>query len=102
MRAELTQRQDEMYQFLLNQREQCGVCPTREEIRQHFGFRSQNSVQEHLRLLEQKGFIKRSPRKARSIQLTAPGQGRDLHDLSSCLHHAAVESGVNVPFSMLA
>ena len=81
MRAGLTQRQDEIYQFLLDQREQCGVCPTQEEIRQHFGFRSQNSVQEHLRLLEQKRFIKRSPRKARSIQLTAPGEGTDLHDL---------------------
>ena len=81
MRAGLTQRQDEIYQFLLDQREQCGVCPTQEEIRQHFGFRSQNSVQEHLRLLDQKGFIKRNPRKARSIQLTAPGEGTDLHDL---------------------
>jgi repressor LexA len=80
MRAGLTQRQEEIYQFLLDQRERCGVCPTQNEIRQHFGFRSPNSVQEHLRLLEQKGFIKRSPRKARSIQLTALGQGTDLHD----------------------
>ena len=30
MRAGLTQRQDEVYQFLLDQREQCGVCPTQE------------------------------------------------------------------------
>lgn len=81
MRAGLTQRQDEVYQFLLDQREQSGFCPTQEEIRQHFGFRSQNSVQEHLRLLEQKGFIKRSRRKARSIQLTAPGERTDLHDV---------------------
>jgi repressor LexA len=81
MRAGLTQRQDEVYQFLLDQREQCGVCPTQEEIRQHFGFHSQNSVQEHLRLLEQKGFINRSRRKARSIQLTAPGERTDLHDV---------------------
>jgi repressor LexA len=79
MRAALTERQDEIYQFLLDQREQPGICPTQEEIRQHFGFRSQNSVQEHLRLLEQKGFIRRSPHKARSIQLTGPGQSPDFH-----------------------
>ncbi len=79
MRAGLTQRQDEVYQFLLDEQERCGICPTQEEIRQHFGFHSQNSVQEHLRLLEQKGFIKRNPRKARSIQLT--GEGTDLHDI---------------------
>ena len=81
MRAGLTQRQDQIYQFLLDQRELCGICPTIEEIRQHFGFRSQNSVQEHLRLLEQKGFIKRNPHKARSIQLTAPGQETNQQDL---------------------
>ena len=81
MRSGLTQRQDEIYQFLLDQRDECGVCPTQEEIRQHFGFSSQNSVQEHLRLLEQKGFIKRNPRKARSIQLTAPGERHDVNDL---------------------
>jgi repressor LexA len=81
MHTVLTRRQDEIYQYLFDQREQCGVCPTQEEIRQHFGFRSQNSVQEHLRLLEQKGFIKRIPHKARSIQLTGPGVGMGLHDL---------------------
>ena len=80
MHTLLTRRQAEIYQYLLDQREQCGVCPTQEEIRQHFGFRSQNSVQEHLRLLEQKGFIKRNPRKARSIQLTGPGEGMGLHE----------------------
>jgi repressor LexA len=81
MRSGLTKRQDEIYQFLRDQRDQCGVCPSQEEIRQHFGFRSQNTVQEHLRLLEQKDFIKRIPRKARSIQLTAPGERTDAHDL---------------------
>jgi repressor LexA len=81
MRSGLTQRQNEIYQFLLDQRDHLGVCPTQEEIRQHFGFGSQNSVQEHLRLLEQKGFIKRNPRKARSIQLTAPGEQDEVNDL---------------------
>ena len=80
MRSGLTQRQEEIYQFLLDQRA-LGVCPTQEEIRQHFGFASQNSVQEHLRLLEQKGVIKRPRHKARSMQLTAPDEGSDLHDL---------------------
>src|ERR1700733_4333438 len=81
MRAELTQRQDGIYQFLLDQRDQYGACPTQEEIRQHFGFKSQNSVCEHLRLLEKKGFIKRNPGKARSIQLTGPGERTNSHDL---------------------
>jgi len=80
MRPDLTQRQDEIYQFLLDQRDKCGPCPTQEEIRQHFGFASLNSVQQHLLLLEQKGFIKRIPGKARSIQLTGPGERTSTHD----------------------
>lgn len=80
MRPGLTKRQDEIYRFLLRQREHCGVCATQEEIRQHFGFSSLNSVQEHLRLLEQKGYIKRRPRKARSIQLTGPAEEMKLVD----------------------
>jgi repressor LexA len=80
MRCGLTQRQDEIYNFLLDQQENCGICPTLEEIRRHFGFGSPNSVQEHLRLLERKGFIKRNRRKARSIQLTGPGERTNIHD----------------------
>jgi len=80
MRSGLTERQDKIYQFLLDERDRCGVCPTQEEIRRHFSFKSQNSVQEHLRLLDQKGFIKRNPRKARSIQLTGPGERTNPED----------------------
>jgi repressor LexA len=75
MRPGLTKRQDEIYQYLLDQRECYGLCPTQEEIRQHFGFRSQNAVLEHLKSLEQKGYIKRDPRKARSIHLMVPDEG---------------------------
>jgi repressor LexA len=71
MLAGLTDRQNEIYQFLLNEREKRGICPTQEEICKHFGFKSLNSAQQHLRLLEKKGFIKLNPGKARSIQLIA-------------------------------
>lgn len=81
MHSGLTKRQDEIYQFLLDQREQGRLCPTQEQIRQHFGFRSPNSVQEHLTVLERKGFIKRDPHKARSIQIIAPGLSTDMYDL---------------------
>ncbi len=77
----LTQQQDKVYQFLLDQREKGRLPPTQEEIRRHFGFRSPNSVQEYLTLLEQKGFIKRDPHKARSIQLIGPGSAVELYDL---------------------
>lgn len=69
MRPGLTKRQNEILDFLIDQRDSLGTCPTHEEIRQHFGFKSQNAVLEHLRLMEKKGAIKRNSRKARSIQI---------------------------------
>lgn len=82
MPAGLTQRQKDIFGFLVRHLDQRGVCPTHEEIRQHFGFQSLNSAQEHLRLIEKKGFIKRSPGKARSIQITDPRRADAVRDLT--------------------
>ena len=48
--------------------------PTLKEIAAEFGFRSFNSVTEHLRLLRQKGAIAREPGKARSLRIITPLQ----------------------------
>lgn len=44
--------------------------PTHREIAARFGFASPNSVRSHLRLMEKKGMVARSPGKARSLKLT--------------------------------
>jgi repressor LexA len=56
----LTRRQREVYEFIRAYVARVGVAPSYEEIRRHFGFRSLNSVQKHLKRLAEKGVI-RSP-----------------------------------------
>lgn len=69
MTNRLTQRQSQIYSFLQEHQRREGVIPTLQEICKHFRFKSINAAREHLRLIEQKGLIHRSPGRPRSIKL---------------------------------
>src|SRR3984957_6258004 len=64
--AELTTRQQEVLDFIRQQQLQTGFPPSSREIQTHFGFQSQTAAMNHLRALERKGVINRTPGKARS------------------------------------
>jgi len=64
--AELTVRQQEVLEFIRQQQRKTGFSPSSREIQAHFGFQSQTAAMNHLRALEKKGVIKRTPGKARS------------------------------------
>jgi repressor LexA len=64
--AELTARQQEVLDFIRRQQQQTGFPPSSREIQAHFGFQSQTAAMNHLRALERKGAINRTPGKARS------------------------------------
>lgn len=69
----LTQRQQQILDFIREQMETQGSAPTRDEIRVAFGFRSPHAVECHLRALATKGAIERISGSARGIRL--PGSG---------------------------
>jgi repressor LexA len=64
--AELTSRQQEVLDFIRRQLQQTGFPPSSREIQAYFGFQSQTAAMNHLRALERKGVINRTPGKARS------------------------------------
>jgi len=70
----LTEKQQAVYRYLQQYIEARGFAPSYDEIRQHFGFQSFQSVQKHLRQLEDKGYI-RTGRKnqKRAIRLIEHG-----------------------------
>jgi repressor LexA len=65
----LTQRQREILDFITDYLQRHDYSPSFEEIAGHFGFASMNGVFKHLKVLEEKGFIRRLSNRARSIQL---------------------------------
>ena len=69
-RIPLTQKQNELIQFLRRKIQQDGFPPTMHEICAEFGFKSTNGVSQMLQALEKKGYIKRREKGAsRGIQL---------------------------------
>jgi len=70
MAKDLTQRQREILDFIIDCVRERGMPPTIAEIGEEFGIASTNGVNDHLVALEKKGFIERSS-KARGILITA-------------------------------
>jgi repressor LexA len=66
----LTQRQQEIYDFLKDKILNRGYGPTVREIGTEFGIHSPNGVMCHLKALERKGLISREPHMSRAIQLS--------------------------------
>ena len=67
--SQLTQRQQEIYDFIRQKIESRGYGPTVREIGLGFGIKSPNGVMCHLKALEKKGLILREEHAARAIQL---------------------------------
>jgi repressor LexA len=71
--AGLTERQRAIYEFIKGRIIARGIAPSYEEIRVAFRFASYNSVQKHLKRLEEKGVL-RSPwnNRKRALELVEP------------------------------
>jgi repressor LexA len=67
---QLTQRQRDVFDFIHEKITKRGYGPTVREIGENFDISSPNGVMCHLKALEKKGLIIRSPNKSRAIELT--------------------------------
>jgi len=65
----LTQRQQEIWQFLVEYVEQHGYPPTVREIGEAVGLASPSTVHAHLANLERAGLLRRDPTKPRALEL---------------------------------
>ncbi|MHB9025868.1 MAG: transcriptional repressor LexA [Armatimonadota bacterium] len=67
---QLTKRQQEVLSGIRAILQESGYPPTVRELGERLGLRSSCTVQRHLEALERKGFIRRNPTKARTIEIT--------------------------------
>ena len=65
----LTKRQAQTLDFIRHSIEERGYPPTLREIGEHMGIRSTNGVNDHLRALERKGYLRREDMKSRALRL---------------------------------
>jgi repressor LexA len=71
-RDALTDRQREILDFITRSIAKRGYPPTLREIGSHFGIRSTNGVNDHLRALEKKGYLQREDLKSRALRPIVP------------------------------
>ncbi|MDD5757424.1 MAG: transcriptional repressor LexA, partial [bacterium] len=76
----LTEKQKGIFDFIKESQLQNGVPPTLREIMKEFRFKSIGTVQDYLRILEDKGYIrKRGKFKARFLEITGLTQASLLN-----------------------
>src|SRR3712207_5966069 len=78
----LTKRQREILDYLQLFIQQYGYAPSLEEIGRRFGLSSLATVHKHLTNLEEKGVIKRSWNRSRSVELVSSRLGARAVELS--------------------
>src|SRR5215211_3679515 len=64
----LTERQREILDYITSSISDRGYPPTLREIGEHFGIRSTNGVNDHLKALEKKGHLRREDLKSRAMR----------------------------------
>lgn len=77
MATYLTARQKEILDFIQSFRRDEGVAPTHREICERFGFSSYGTAYKHLKLLSEKGFLKRDRHQRRGMELLAGEEGHE-------------------------
>jgi repressor LexA len=90
----LTERQKEILEFVHEYRGQHGIAPTHREICDRFGYSSYGTVYKHLRLLQEKGFLKRDWNQKRGIELLrAIPSGGDFELAAELPYYGRIAAG---------
>src|SRR5207302_5277683 len=74
MNEPLTERQEKILSFIKRSILEQGYPPTIREIGEHFGIRSTNGVNDHLKALERKGYLMRGELKSRALSVIDGGR----------------------------
>lgn len=79
---QLTEEQQRVFDFITAWTEENGMPPTVREIADELGYRSPNNASQHLRLIEGKGYIRRTPGRSRGIEILVETQKKETTDNS--------------------
>lgn len=77
----LTERQKEILDFVRSYQRERGIAPTHREVCDRFGFSSYGTAYKHLKLLADKGFLKRERHQRRGLEVLAPEGEERRRDL---------------------
>ena len=79
----LTPKQHELLCFIHNSLEESGVSPSFEEMKDALGLKSKSGVHRLISALEERGFLRRLPNRARALEVTKLPEGGNLKPAAS-------------------
>lgn len=79
----LTPKQHELLCFIHNSLEESGVSPSFEEMKDALGLKSKSGVHRLISALEERGFLRRLPNRARALEVTKLPEGGNLKPASA-------------------
>ena len=68
----LTKKQSELLRFIHERLQEAGVPPSFDEMKEALDLRSKSGIHRLIMALEERGFIRRLPNRARAIALDTP------------------------------
>jgi repressor LexA len=77
----LTGRQKQILEFIDDFQERMGLSPTYREICENFGFSSYGTAHKHLKILEEKGHLRRGSHRKRGLERIRPESESPAHEL---------------------
>ena len=78
----LTERQRDILEFIQRFQGEKGIAPTHREICEEFGYSSYGTVYKHLKLLQEKGFLRKDWNQKRGIEVLRELPGGGVEDES--------------------
>ena len=93
----LTRKQHELIRFIQTRLEETGVSPSFEEMKEALDLKSKSGVHRLISALEERGFIRRLPNRARALEVL-----KDPEDITRGLARSVVARQANDAGSLLA
>jgi len=98
---ELTSRQQQILDFITRRIQEQGYPPTIREIGEEMGIRSTNGVNDHLKALERKGYLRREGLKSRALRPVVLEDAEPTPPLDEVLPALVPGQGDAVPVKVL-
>ena len=101
----LTPKQQELLTFIHNRLEEGGVSPSFEEMKEALGLKSKSGIHRLINALEERGFIRRLPNRARALEVLKLPEGLERARKAAALlaaTPAVIPPKVSVPHIPIA
>lgn len=97
----LTERQRQILEFISRRIGEQGYPPTIREIGEEMGIRSTNGVNDHLKALERKGFLKREVLKSRALRPVGASDAAESAQASNVISAIIPQAGDTIAVPVL-